>query len=254
MRSTRLGEKFALHGRRRLSSSGTRRARPYVMPLHLSSPSLSSRVLSLSALALALAVTVTACGGSTSSSDAFCTAFVKAETSCETVSSACVQAITDDCPSFVGNFSAAFKAAVVSCVPAANCPSGDPFATSCFQSLDSLTTPAQSQLAADYCTSCAAPLGQTVANCTAAFWGLGDAGSVPGAGAEFLEYSDAIVQKIESTCVPTIKGGTQEACFSFIACEGSVTESAFPSAPAACTSTSAGSPADGGASFSLDGG
>lgn len=213
-------------------------------------------VLAFSSFALVAAL-LEGCGSTTAptaggpSDDAFCSAYKTFVTACPYqgelagCTSAVVAEVDSECSSFASIFSVAFENAVTSCAPATSCPSNDPFISTCVASIASVTTAAQTKLASDFCGACAATNGQTVSACTAAFWGLDtDAGIPPGPGAVDLQYSDAIVDRIDSTC---LTGAT--ACGTFQTCAQSVVTSMTPAAPSACSVSSsgdAGSAGDGG--------
>jgi hypothetical protein len=215
----------------------------------------SFRRLALSAISFA--ALLGACSSSSSQNagptdDAFCSAYKADLSACPTVlSPACEQAqlaeFDSQCATIAADYSAAFRTAVVNCPAAAGCPFGDPFATACFRTALSSLSSAQTKLATDYCATCGGQAG--TATCMAEFWGTqGDAGGVavsePGAGA--LQASDAVVEQIDSKCVPAPDAGAL-ACLGFTLCQAGVLLAASPPTPSACGSQAdAGSSNDGG--------
>ncbi len=123
------------------------------------------------------------------------------------------------------------------------CPSNDPYDTECLKAAveGAALTSEQNKLAEDFCTPCATSIGQTVSQCLATFWGLADGGTVVGTGGVWLQASDAILARIDSTCVPALSGGSATACGDFQGCGSELYSAAttFPT-PAACTSWTRG--------------
>jgi hypothetical protein len=199
--------------------------------------------LVLAACVTGLALAMGACTSSSSTSangatdQTFCSALKTYDQACPSVvvSAACFEAglqqLSDDCTQIALSYSDAFKNAVTSCAPAASCPYGDPYLTPCFQTAISTLTPAQQQLAATYCAACPG-VGQTVSACEATFWGLPDSG-VPGPGGQALQYSDAVVQRIQSDCASQLDAGLA-ACLTFGVCEATTIAQMLPPAPAGC--------------------
>jgi hypothetical protein len=205
----------------------------------------------LASIALAVPL-VAACGGSSEdppgaapSDDTVCAAVGKFINSCTgenpqmtACNNAVVAQLNADCSTYAGALSAAYKTALTTCTPGASeCQENDPFDTSCFQTaLQSLST-TQTKLASDYCAACATVFDQSISYCETNFWGIvPDAGVVSSPGAPYLQLSDSFISRIDGTCVPAT--GSFASCSAFSQCGNSISDTAFPPSPSACTVTS----------------
>ena len=118
------------------------------------------------------------------------------------------------------------------------CQYGDPFDSPCVLNAAAVRpfSDAQTKLANDYCAACAATDGQTTSACVTTFWGLDqDAGVGGGPGAIAFPSSDAVVARIEATCLGLTADAGASVCSAFGACAFRVVTEAAPATPTACT-------------------
>jgi hypothetical protein len=189
---------------------------------------------------VAAVVAAAACGGSESSNGgggggAYCSALSQFAQMCGR-NDPCTMAEVRDCSMIAGNLSTAAQNAAAQCESSGQvmCPmDGGTNNSSCLTNALASAQPsaAQQKLAQDYCNVCAAPMNETVAACTTAFYQNADGGGT--SGYLFLLYNDDIVTKVDQTCVAGLSsdGGAFGCAFSLFLCGAIVIQSSSYTPP-----------------------
>jgi hypothetical protein len=199
----------------------------------------------LVAVLLGAALAPSACTSSNNSGSAtsnYCSALASYAKQCK-LNDACTQAHIQSCTTSAATFSDAYLTAVAQCASENACgdAGGSVAASSCIATKTASITPtaAQTKLGNDYCRACPAS-GQSSAQCSATFFAPATGATPAGIGVLLLEFSDALVEQIDSTCIGIDATLGCEA--GFFVCELGVIGQSAPT-PAACV---AGATLDGG--------
>ncbi len=185
--------------------------------------------------------------GNTSSANgagSFCSALSSYATRCQ-LTSACDQVTVSTCPALATTFSNAYLDAVTECLPSVLCgDAGESSANACFNtSLGSAApTAADQKLAEDYCAACASILGEP--SCVTEFTSASldaAAGVAAQVGTSVVIFSDALLEKVDTSCIAGLAdGGGLPGCTEiFQECAFNIQEAAEPATPACNTSENA---------------